>query len=97
MSYNWATAFIKIAIGLFPLGIVVHKGQIWVTSGVMVLTIVYVLALSFIIVFQCTPPSYFWNKSQAGSCWPTTVITVGAYTHSVVLAISDFTFAAIPT
>jgi hypothetical protein len=51
----------------------------------------------FVIVFQCNPVSYFWQRrTQSGTCVPNDVIVGLGYTYSGFSIISDFTFALIP-
>lgn len=86
----------KISIGWFLLRITVRRIDIWIIYGVMLVTVVTGAVFFFVTMFQCTPISYFWNKSQEGFCVPIDVIIALTYLYSVCSVICDFTFAVLP-
>lgn len=50
-----------------------------------------------VMLAQCTPPSYFWNKTDsAGSCMDINVILNITYVYSAISAISDFVIGLLP-
>jgi hypothetical protein len=63
----------------------------------MLISVVAGIVFFFVVMFQCEPISYFWNKSnQTGQCLHIDVIIGLGYLYSVFSIISDFTFALIP-
>jgi hypothetical protein len=50
----------------------------------------------FVTIFQCTPVSFFWNRSQPGSCVKIDFVIALTYSYSLVNAICDFTFGLMP-
>jgi hypothetical protein len=50
----------------------------------------------FVTLFQCHPISYFWNKSQTGTCVNDDIIIGLGYLYSAFAIITDFTFALLP-
>jgi hypothetical protein len=86
----------KISIGYFLLRITIRRVDVWIIYGVMLLTVLTGIAFFFITMFQCSPISFFWNKSQSGSCLDMNVIIAITYLYSVCSVICDFTFALLP-
>jgi hypothetical protein len=86
----------KISIGIFLLRITIHQPQCRIIYVVLVLTVITGVMFLFIMIFQCTPISFYWNKSQTGSCLNRDVIVALAYVYSLVSAVCDFTFGLMP-
>lgn len=72
-----------------------YRWIIWVNLGVS--TIVST-AFFFILVFQCTPVSYFWNQAYGykGYCVDRNVIPVAVVVHSILSALSDWCLGLLP-
>jgi hypothetical protein len=62
----------------------------------MTLSTVYAVYFIFIIIFQCQPTSYFWNRAGPGHCINPAVIASSTYTHSAISALADWTFGILP-
>jgi hypothetical protein len=50
----------------------------------------------FLVIFQCLPVSYFWDKATPGHCVDPVVVADSTYAHSAISAISDWTFGTLP-
>ena len=62
----------------------------------MTVTVVVGVTLFGVLMGQCEPVSYFWDRmSQPGHCDPTTVIRT-LYVYSVSSAICDFILGLLP-
>jgi hypothetical protein len=57
---------------------------------------VYSAYFIFLVIFQCLPVSYFWDKVQPGRCIAPVVVADSTYAHSAINAISDWTFGILP-
>jgi hypothetical protein len=86
----------KISIGYFLLRITVERIHIWIIYLAMLLSVVTGLVFFFVTMLQCQPVSYFWNKSQDGSCINIEIIIALTYMYSAFSVICDFTFAILP-
>ncbi|KAF2818768.1 hypothetical protein CC86DRAFT_388689 [Ophiobolus disseminans] len=94
--YSWAMIFAKLSIGFLLLRISIKRVHTWILYAAMLLSVVAGGTFFFVIVFQCQPVYYFWDKSNKGTCVPNDLIVGLAYTYSIFSIISDFTFAIIP-
>lgn len=86
----------KLSIGYFLLRIAIKKLHAWIIYAAMFISVVAGSVFFFVTLFQCHPISYFWNKTQPGTCISTEVIIALAYLYSAFSIISDFTFAILP-
>jgi hypothetical protein len=50
----------------------------------------------FVTAFQCTPLSYFWDRSQPGHCINADIIIGLTYFFGSISALCDFTFGLLP-
>ncbi|GAP84900.1 putative integral membrane protein [Rosellinia necatrix] len=89
----------RVSIGLFLLRIAVkkwHRRVLQITIGITtVMTIVYF----FLIVFQCSPPSYFWEKESAeasGSCGHERVAVAATLVWGSFAAVMDWILGLLP-
>lgn len=61
----------RVSIALFLLRIAVKKWHRMVLHAIIAATTVMTIVYFFIVVFQCSPPSYFWERVReeaSGSC-----------------------------
>ncbi|KAL7958057.1 hypothetical protein V8C34DRAFT_284176 [Trichoderma compactum] len=86
----------KISIGYFLLRITVERIHTWIIGTVMLVTVVTGIVFFFVTMLQCAPVSYFWDKTQSGSCINIDVIITLTYIYSALSVICDFTFALLP-
>ena len=87
----------KISISIFLLRIIVEKIQRWVVYLALLISIVTGVAYFFVILFQCSPVSYFWDKGvEGGKCLDTTIILALGYLYSVLAIVTDLTFVILP-
>ena len=62
----------------------------------MLMSTVYSVYIVFLVIFQCLPTSYFWNRHQKGQCLNPTILTNSSYAHSAINAVADWTFGILP-
>lgn len=73
------------------------RHYIWLIYAVATLAAVSGIVATFIIVFQCKPVSYFWDKSIEGGKCISQEVTLGAfYAYSVIAAVCDITIGVLP-
>ncbi|KAI6083852.1 hypothetical protein F4821DRAFT_183194 [Hypoxylon rubiginosum] len=97
LTYCWTMILAKASIALFLLRVAVRRAHIWIIYGAMAITVVTCLAFFFVLIFQCSPVSYFWDKyTQTGVCIPDDVVSGLGYLYSACSIITDFTFALLP-
>ncbi|KAH8768053.1 hypothetical protein BGZ57DRAFT_766264, partial [Hyaloscypha finlandica] len=68
---------------------------IWIVIGVVT---VFSIFYFFLIIFQCSPVTYFWTQylGVVGKCVPAKVITNSTYAHSAISAWADWTLGILP-
>ncbi|KAM5385490.1 hypothetical protein ACJZ2D_000689 [Fusarium nematophilum] len=85
--------------GIFLLRIISTRWQrmlIWTVLGVILVFNIFYLS---IVVFQCSPPSYFWTRflaSGRGHCLPKPFISNTAYVGSAINAWADWMLGLLP-
>lgn len=90
---------VKLSIGLMLLRFLLerwHRMLIYTCLGILEL---YSVAYFFLFVFQCSPPSWFWQRLQGvsdGTCMNTAVIINATYAYSAITIVIDITFAMLP-
>ncbi|KAH8683351.1 hypothetical protein BGZ60DRAFT_217876 [Tricladium varicosporioides] len=98
LAYVSSTAVLKVSIGIFLMRICVKPMQritIYMTMGIVTTFSIFYF---FLIVFQCTPPTYFWTQYTGGkgTCLESHVIPDATYAHSAVSALVDWTLGILP-
>lgn len=86
LLYIFTLVCTRLSIAVFLLRIcvrTVYKIIIYLTLALMIL---YSLFYFFLVLFQCSPVSYFWNQyeGQKGKCVSSAIVPDSAITHSVV-------------
>ncbi|KAI1344653.1 hypothetical protein F5Y15DRAFT_118486 [Xylariaceae sp. FL0016] len=84
------SAAIRISIAILALRIAVVRWHKWILFAVIGLTSVLSLTYFFVVLFQCSPPSYFWTELEgaSGRCLDPSVIpavTMGFGAFSIVM------------
>jgi hypothetical protein len=96
--YPAISLLIRSSVGWFLLRIAtnkVHRRIIWIDLGIIwVVTVAYF----FIMVFQCSPVSYFWMQvyGMEGHCIDPRVVPAATIAHSILSAFSDWILGLLP-
>lgn len=98
LAYISSTTVLKVSIAIFLSRISVKRSQIvtiWIVIGVVT---VFSIFYFFLIIFQCSPVTYFWTQylGVVGKCVPAKVITNSTYAHSAISAWADWTLGILP-
>ncbi|KAH8911740.1 hypothetical protein BR93DRAFT_12679 [Coniochaeta sp. PMI_546] len=98
LFYISCTSVLKISVGFFLLRIAVNPKHIWTLRILLVSTAVFGLAYFFMVVFQCSPVSSFWeqNPRAEGHCIPEKALMTMTYTASCLNCVADWTFGILP-
>ncbi|KAF2265739.1 hypothetical protein CC78DRAFT_598319 [Lojkania enalia] len=96
ISYCISMISVKVSIGLFLLRVTVSRVHRWIIYIAMGATAVTGSVFFFATLLQCNPISYFWDKSQPGTCLNMDVIIGLTFWYSAVSALCDFTFGLLP-
>lgn len=89
---------VRTSVAVFLLRIATRKLHRWIICIDITLTIVITGVFFFLLVFQCSPVSYFWTQvlGETGRCVDRRVVPTATIIHSVTSAISDFVLALLP-
>lgn len=99
MLYLWASAVAKVAIALALLRLAVRRAHRIVLWTVCAVVVVIGLVFWLVLLFNCWPVQYFWeriNPFKSGSCTSTNVLLVIAYVYSSLTIVCDFTLGILP-
>lgn len=86
----------KISIGLFLLRIAVRRLDVYIIYSAMAVTVLTNVGFFFMILFQCSPISFFWTRQAPGSCLSVDAVIIITYVYSSFSVLCDFTFALLP-
>lgn len=86
----------KIAICLFLLRIVYQRVHKWILYATMAVSTLWSFCFVFITIFQCSPPSYYWNRNQPGHCLSPDFIINSSIAYGVISMATDFTIGILP-
>lgn len=96
--YAPVSAMVRTSVALFLLRVSAVPCHRWII--LINLTAIYFIsiAFTFVVSFQCDPPSYFYDQvlGLEGHCIPITVVPFVTIAHSVVSAVGDLVFAWLP-
>src|SRR2546429_4807068 len=87
ISYPISTAAVKLAIGVFLLRIAVSKLHKYIIYIIIAMNSIFSVFFFFMMLLQCTPISFFWNKNQKGHCINPHFIANATYTISAICII----------
>lgn len=101
IAYCFASVGCKISVCIFLMRITIRRIHIWALYTVMALTIISGLVFMLLMLLQCQPVSYFWDRlamddSIDGFCINMDIIIIMTYVYSAFAALCDFTVGILP-
>ncbi|BCS21693.1 uncharacterized protein APUU_22125S [Aspergillus puulaauensis] len=100
MLYLWSSAVAKVAIAWALLRIAVHRFHRVIIWIVIVVVICIGFAFWVILLFDCQPISYFWERlsflTARGTCMSSDVLLITAYVYSGLTIFCDFSLGILP-
>lgn len=96
LFYGITVAGSRLTIGTFLLRLSVRRAHTVIIYLIMGMSVVVAIIFFFIVLLQCHPISYFWDRTQEGSCISLDAISDLTYPYSAFSMCSDFTFALLP-
>ncbi|KAK3695250.1 integral membrane protein [Podospora appendiculata] len=96
--YPPLSALIRSSIAVFLLRIATAKAHRYIIYTALVFVWVLSIAYFFIVLFQCSPTSFFYDQviSESGTCIEADIVPRATLAHSVVNATADFILALLP-
>lgn len=98
LFYTVTTVFIRLSIAVFLLRICVKPIHKNIVYGALTMVILFSVFYFFLVLFQCTPYSYFWGQYEGkkGSCINPAVVPDASIAHSVVSFTADWILGLLP-
>jgi hypothetical protein len=97
--YSVVMICLKLSLGIFFLRIMVDQTQRRIIYFVVSLSAGFGAIYFFFIVFQCGAPiqgATFWERYISRQCVPDAAVLAMGYTHAIITALTDATFAVLP-
>ncbi|CZR50852.1 related to integral membrane protein [Phialocephala subalpina] len=98
LFYTLTTVFIRLSIAVFLLRICVKPIHKNIVYGTLTMVILFSIFYFFLVLFQCTPYSYFWEQylGKKGSCINPAAVPDASIAHSVVSFTADWILGLLP-
>ncbi|KAF3031873.1 hypothetical protein E8E12_001414 [Didymella heteroderae] len=97
LLYILANCTLKFSIGYFYLRVAIQRWHVWTIRILMGGTILFSVVYFFLVAFQCTPPSEFWNNHPASDkCLPAGPTKGITYALAAVNAAADWMLGTLP-
>lgn len=99
MLYIWASAVAKTSIALALLRLTVKRAHRFFLWGIIGTVIVIGLLFWLVLLFDCHPISYFWNRvdpRNSGTCLSVQILLDIAYLYSGLTIICDLALGILP-
>jgi len=96
LIYNVLSVVVKLSIAMLLLRLAQRPVYRIIIKSAAGIYTVAVFAFFFMVIFQCLPPSYLWDKSIEGRCHSKTLIIVAIFLQACICAATDFVFALLP-
>ncbi|KAA8894842.1 putative integral membrane protein [Sphaerosporella brunnea] len=96
LSYAFASMATKASICIFLLRITIRRTHRWILHSVMAMTMVTGIVFMLVLLLQCHPLTYFWDKNQPGHCIDWSVVIAMSWLWSGFAGLCDFTVGILP-
>jgi hypothetical protein len=94
--YVLTTVFLKIALGLFFLRVVVARWQIYTFYVILAISTLFGTAHFFAALFQCGTPNKFIEHQMSGhGCLSNVTVMAFLYTWAGISIVADWTFVIV--
>ena len=98
LLYPWITLAIRLSVCVLLFRLNSKRIYSWVIRINLIISALFTIAFFFILVFQCSPPQYFWRQlyGDEGYCHPKLIVTYSTTVYSVISALSDWCLGILP-
>jgi hypothetical protein len=96
--YTLTTVLVRASISVFLNKLCVSRAHKIIVWGTMAVVIAFSTFYIFLAIFQCNPPSYFWERylGKTGTCINSAIFPGATYAHSTISAIADWILGLLP-
>ncbi|SPO01846.1 uncharacterized protein DNG_04519 [Cephalotrichum gorgonifer] len=73
----------------------IYSWYIWI---ILIANALFSVAFFFVLMFQCSPPQYFWTKvyGDSGHCYDRSIVDHSVTVYGVLSALSDWSLGLLP-
>ena len=98
LLYPPLTLAIRGAVCVLLFRLNTKRSYLWIIWINLAITTIASIALLLILVFQCSPPKYFWRQlyGDEGYCRSKLMVTYSVTVYSVLSALSDWCLGLFP-
>lgn len=98
IMYAPLSAMVRTSVALFLLRVATNPVHRWIVLIDLAVVWIVSVVFLFIVLFQCSPPSYFYDQifGAEGHCMNINVVPNATIAHSVIGAACDLVFAGLP-
>lgn len=96
--YAPLSAMVRTSVAIFLLRVATEPIHRWIVIVDIAVVWIVGVAFLFMVSFQCDPPTYFYEQvfGAVGKCMNLNVVPDATIAHSVINAVCDLVFAALP-
>lgn len=96
--YPWVTLAVRASVGVLLLRLTTQRGFIWFIRAIIIANVIFTTTFFFILLFQCSPPQYFWRQlyGASGKCYNRLITTNSVTVYSILSALSDWSLGLLP-
>lgn len=96
--YAPLSAMVRTSVALFLLRVATNPIHRWIIIADITIVWIVGVVFLFIVLFQCSPPSYFYDQALGakGTCMDINVVPNAVISQSVIGAVCDLVFAGLP-
>lgn len=89
---------VRTSVALFLLRVSAEYSHKWIIIGNLIVFWIVTIVFTFVVTFQCDPPSYFYSQvlGLEGRCLDISLVPNVTIAHSVIGAMCDLVFAFLP-
>ena len=98
MLYPWITLAIRASVCVLLFRINSKRSYLWYIRVILAANTIFSIIFFFILLFQCSPPQYFWRRvyGESGHCYDRSIVGVSATVYGVLSALSDWSLGLLP-
>ncbi|TVY34859.1 hypothetical protein LSUB1_G005407 [Lachnellula subtilissima] len=98
LLYTITLVFVRLSIAVFLLRICVKTVHKIIIYAALAMMLAYSTFYFFLIIFQCSPVSFFWGQYEGldGACINPAIVPDASVTHSVVNFTADWILGLLP-
>lgn len=95
LSYLLTTVTVKLSIAVFLSRLAKQRGYRVIVWATAIFSSIAGLVFVFVVILQCSPIPFYWDKSLQGVCKDRDTFTLGSYINATLSAMTNVVYALI--